>query len=165
MRKVNHPQAKWRSVVFLLIGLLIVVADQLSKAWIRTNLVEGQSLFELGFFRITHVHNTGAAFGLFPGQSFILTIIAIVAITIILVYAFISSRYFPWLDSRLGRLALGLVFGGTVGNLIDRLRLGYVTDFIDFGYWPAFNIADSSVTIGVIIFAYSLLRSTQAEKH
>ncbi|MFQ5996154.1 MAG: signal peptidase II [Dehalococcoidales bacterium] len=165
MRKVNHPQAKWRSVVFLLIGLLIVVADQLSKAWIRTNLVEGQSLFELGFFRLTHVHNTGAAFGLFPGQSFILTIIAIVAITIILVYAFISSRYFPWLDSRLGRLALGLVFGGTVGNLIDRLRLGYVTDFIDFGYWPAFNIADSSVTIGVIIFAYSLLRSTQAEKH
>lgn len=165
MRKVNHPQAKWRSVVFLLIGLLIVVADQLSKAWIRTNLVEGQSLFELGFFRLTHVHNTGAVFGLFPGQSFILTIIAIVAITIILVYAFISSRYFPWLDSRLGRLALGLVFGGTVGNLIDRLRLGYVTDFIDFGYWPAFNIADSSVTIGVIIFAYSLLRSTQAEKH
>ena len=165
MRKVNHPQGRWRSVVFLLIGLLVVVVDQFSKAWIRTNLFEGQSLFELGFFRITHVHNTGAAFGLFQGQSFILTIIAIVAITIILVYAFISYRYFPWLDRLLGRLALGLLLGGTVGNLIDRLRLGYVTDFIDFGYWPAFNIADSSVTIGVIIFAYSLLRSAQPEKH
>ena len=165
MRKVNHPQGRWRSVVFFLIGLLIVVADQLSKAWIRTNLPEGQSLFELGFFRITHVHNTGAAFGLFQGQSFILTIIAIVAITIILVYALISYRYFPWFDSRLGRLALGLLLGGTVGNLIDRLRLGYVIDFIDFDYWPAFNIADSFVTIGVILFAYSLLRSAQAEKH
>lgn len=165
MRKVNHPQGRWRSVVFFLIGLLIVVADQLSKAWIRTNLPEGQSIFELGFFRITHVHNTGAAFGLFQGQSFILTIIAIVAITVILVYALVSYRYFPWLDSRLGKLALGLVLGGTVGNLIDRLRLGYVIDFIDFDYWPAFNIADSFVTIGVILFAYSLLRSAQAEKH
>jgi len=164
MRKVNHPKGKWRSVVFLLVGLLIVVADQLSKAWIRASLSEGQSLFELGFFRITHIHNTGAAFGLFRGQSFILTIVAIVAITIILVYALVSYRYFPWLDSRLGKLALGLVFGGTVGNLIDRLRLGYVTDFIDFGYWPAFNIADSSVTIGIILFAYTLLRSAQAEK-
>jgi signal peptidase II len=165
MRKVNHPQGRWRSVVFFLIGLLIVVADQLSKAWIRTNLLEGQSLFELGFFRITHIHNTGAAFGLFQGQSFILTIIAIVVITIILVYAFVSYRYFPWQESRLGRLALCLLLGGTVGNLIDRLRLGYVTDFIDFGYWPAFNIADSAVTIGIIIFAYTLLRSAQAEKH
>ena len=165
MRKVNHPRGKWRSVVFFLIGVLIVVADQLSKAWLRTNLSEGQSLFELGFFRITHIHNAGAAFGLFQGQSFALTIIAIVAITIILVYAFISYRYFPWLDSLLGKLALGLVFGGTVGNLIDRLRLGYVTDFIDFGYWPAFNVADSAVTIGIILFAYTLLRSAQAEKH
>ncbi len=165
MRKVNHPQGRWRSVVFFLIGLLIVVADQLSKAWIRTNLPEGHSIFELGFFRITHVHNTGAAFGLFQGQSFALTIIAIVAITVILVYALVSYRYFPWFDSRLGKLALGLVLGGTVGNLIDRLRLGYVIDFIDFDYWPAFNIADSCVTIGVILFAYTLLRSAQAEKH
>ncbi|MBA7678182.1 Lipoprotein signal peptidase [subsurface metagenome] len=55
-----------------------------------------------------------------------------------------------------GKSALGLVLGGTVGNIIDRLRFGYVTDFIDFGFWPAFNVADSSVVIGVIIFAYSL---------
>jgi len=165
MRKVNHPQGRWRSVVFFLIGLLIVVADQLSKAWIRTNLLEGHSIFELGFFRVIHVHNTGAAFGLFQGQSFILTIIAIAAITVILVYALVSYRYFPWPESRLGKLALGLLLGGTVGNLIDRLRLGYVTDFIDFDYWPAFNIADSCVTIGVILFAYTLLRSAQAEKH
>ncbi len=63
----------------------------------------------------------------------------------------------------LGKVALGLVFGGTLGNLIDRFRFGRVTDFIDFGFWPAFNIADSAVTVGVIIFAYSLLRLARAE--
>jgi len=165
MRKVNHLQDKWRHVVFSLTGLLIVVADQLSKVWIRTNLVEGQSLFEVGFFRITHVHNTGAAFGLLQGQSFALTIVAITGIIVLLVYAFVFYRHFPWLDNMLTKFGLGLMLGGTLGNLIDRLRFGYVTDFIDFGYWPAFNVADSAITVGVIIFACSLLRLTQVEKH
>ncbi len=165
MQKVNRLRHKLWSVFFLLIGLIILVFDQLSKAWIRTNLLEGESLFKLGFFRITHVHNTGAAFGLFHGQSFILTIVALVAIFVILVYGLFISRSFPWLDSRLSKLALGLLLGGTLGNLIDRLRLGYITDFIDFSYWPAFNFADASVTIGIIIFAYSLLRSAKIEKH
>ena len=165
MRKVNHPQDKWRSVVFLLIGLLVVFADQLSKVWIRINLPEGQSLFEIGFFQITHVHNTGAAFGLFRGQSFVLTIVAIIGVTVILVYGFFLYRYFPLPDRMLGKLAIGLILGGTAGNLMDRLRFGYVTDFIDFGYWPAFNIADSAVTVGAVIFIYSVLHLTQAEKH
>jgi signal peptidase II len=151
-------------VAFLLIGLLIIVADQLSKEWIRDNLPEGQSLFQLGFFQITHSHNTGAAFGLFQGQSFVLTIVAIIAITVILVYALVGYRYFPWLDSMLSKSALGLMLGGTMGNLIDRLRFGYVTDFIDFGYWPAFNVADSAVTVGAIIFAISLLWLSRPEK-
>ncbi|HUV75931.1 MAG TPA: signal peptidase II [Dehalococcoidales bacterium] len=165
MRKVNHLQDKWRNVVFSLTGLLIVVADQLSKVWIRTNLVEGQSLFEVGFFRITYVQNTGAAFGLLQGQSFALTIVAIIGIVVLLVYALFVYRYFSWLDNMLTKFGLGLMLGGTLGNLIDRLRFGYVTDFIDFGYWPAFNVADSAITVGVIIFACSLLRLTQAEKH
>ena len=165
MRKVNHPLGKWRNVAFLLIGLLIVVADQLSKAWIRTSLSEGQSLFEVGFFQITHVQNTGAAFGLFRGQSFVLTIVAIIAVTIILIYGFVIYRYFPLPDRMLSKLALGLILGGTVGNLIDRLRFGYVTDFIDFGYWPAFNVADSAVTVGAIIFIYAVLHLAQPEKH
>jgi signal peptidase II len=165
MQKVNCLQGKLWSVVFLLIGLLILVIDQLSKIWIRTNLSEGQTLFELGFFRIAHVSNTGAAFGLFQGHSFALTVVAIVAIAVVLVCGLYISRFFPWLDSRLSRLSLGLLLGGTMGNLVDRISLGHVTDFIDFGYWPAFNVADASVTIGVIIFAYSLLRSAQVEKH
>ena len=165
MRKVNGLRDRWRNVVFFLTGLLIAVADQLSKAWVRTNLAEGQSLFDIGFLRVTHVHNTGAAFGLFQDQSFALTIVALVGITVLLVYALVIHRYFPWLNSMLGRSALGLILGGTVGNLIDRFRFGYVTDFIDFGFWPVFNIADSAVTVGVIIFAYSILRLAQAEKH
>ena len=165
MRKVNGLRDTWRNVVFFLTGLLKAVSDQLSKAWVRTNLAEGQSLFDIGFLRVTHVHNTGAAFGLFQDQSFALTIVALVGITALLVYALVIRRYFPWLNSMLGRSALGLILGGTVGNLIDRFRFGYVTDFIDFGFWPVFNIADSAVTVGVIIFVYSILHLAQAEKH
>ena len=164
MRKVNHLQDKWRKVVFGLTGLLIVVADQLSKAWIRANLLEGQSLFETGFFRITHLHNTGAAFGLFQGQLFILTVIALIGVIVLLIYGFVVYHRFPWFENLLNRFALGLVLGGAAGNLIDRIRLGYVTDFIDFGFWPAFNIADSAVTVGVIILVYSLLRLARTGK-
>jgi len=152
-------------VVFLLTALLVVAADRLSKLWIRSNLLVGQSLPEAGFLRLTHVHNTGAAFGLFQGQSFPLTIVALVGIAVLLVYALFIYRRFPFLDNRLGISALGLVLGGTVGNLIDRLRFGYVIDFIGVGIWPAFNIADSAIVVGVIILAYSLLPLARAEKH
>ena len=151
-------------MVFFLTALLIVTADQLSKLWIRSNLLVGQSLPEAGFFRLTHVHNTGAAFGLFQDQTFALTIVALVGIAVLLVYALFIYRRFPLLDNGLGISALGLVLGGTVGNLIDRLRFGYVTDFIDVGIWPAFNIADSAIVVGVIIFAYSLRSLARAGK-
>jgi len=144
-------------VVFPLTALLVVAADQVSKIWIRANLARGESLPETGLFRLTHVHNTGASFGLFQDQSFPLTIVALIGIVAILLVVLLAYRRFPFLDSRLGNLALGLVLGGTMGNLIDRLRFGYVTDFVDIGIWPAFNIADSAITVGVIIFAYSLL--------
>ncbi|MFC1941215.1 signal peptidase II [Chloroflexota bacterium] len=117
----------------------------------------GGSLFEIGLFRLTHIHNTGAAFGLFQGHSFILTIVAIVGIAVVLLFGLFFLHQFSFLDNRLSRLALGLILGGTVGNLIDRLNLGYVTDFIDFTVWPAFNLADSAIVVGVILFAYSLL--------
>ena len=165
MQKASELRSGWQNVLFFLIALLVVAADQLSKIWIRSSLPVGQSIFEAGFFRITHVHNTGAAFGLFQGQAFLLTIVALIGITGLLVYALFIYRRFPLSGNILGRPVLGLVLGGAVGNLIDRLRFGYVTDFIDVGLWPAFNIADSTITIGVILLAYSLLRLTRAEKH
>ena len=161
MRKEGRPLARWRYPVFFLVALFIVVADQLSKTWIRSSLPEGYSLFKLGFFRITHVHNTGAAFGLLPDHSLALTVFAIIAGIVVLFFVFYGHRYFPWLGSNSVMLTLGLMLGGTVGNLVDRFRFGYVTDFIDFSYWPAFNIADSAVTVGVILFALLLLRYAQ----
>ena len=166
MQKAGNLQGRRRNVVFFLIALLVVVADQLSKLWIRSNLLVGQSLFEVGFFQIIRLPpNTGSAFGLFQDQSFALTIVAIVGIAFLLVYAFIIyPRFFP-LDNLLGKSALGLILGGTIGNLIDRLRFGGVTDFISIGWWPAFNIADSAIVVGAILFAYSLLLLARAGKH
>jgi len=165
MQKVNPLQGKWRNVVFFLTALLVVAADQLSKLWVRSNLAIGESLFEVGIFSLTHLHNTGAAFGLFQGQSFPLTIVAIISAIALLFYALFIYRLSPLLDNRLSKIALGLVLGGTVGNLIDRLRFGGVADFIKVGFWPTFNIADSALTVGVILFAYSFLRLARAERH
>jgi len=165
MQKESHFWSKWWNVVFLLTALVIVVADQLSKGWIRANLLVGESLPEVGFFQLTHVQNSGGVFGLFRGQSFPLTIVGLVAITILLVYAFFIHHRLPFLsDSVLSKLALGLVLGGTLGNLADRIRLGCITDFISIGIWPTFNIADSAIVAGMIIFAYSLLFLAEAEK-
>ena len=163
MQRADSLQGKWWNAVFFLIALLVVTADQLSKIWIRS-YSENALIFEEGFFRITRVHNTGAAFGLFQDQSFSLTIVAFIGIVIILFFVLFVSRRFPLLDTRLVKPALGLVLGGTIGNLVDRLRFGYVTDFIDIGIWPTFNIADSAVTVGVILFIYSLLSSTRVKK-
>ncbi len=164
MRKEKRPPARWRYLIFFLVALFVIVADQLSKAWIRSSLPEGHTMLRLGFFRITHVHNTGAAFGLFPDQSLVLTIFALIAGAVILFFVVYGYRYYPWLGSTAITLVLGMVLGGTVGNLVDRFRFGYVTDFIDFGYWPVFNIADSAVTIGVILFVLLLLRHAQTEE-
>ncbi len=157
MRKASSlPGGWWRSVIFPLVALVVVCADQLSKLWLRSHLAPGEILFEAGIFRITHVHNTGAAFGLFQDQSFALTIVALLGAALILVCALFMRR-FPPLNSVWGKFALGLILGGTIGNLVDRFRLGYVVDFIDIGWWPAFNLADSALVVGAIILALTLL--------
>ena len=163
MQKANPLQGNWHNVVFFLIALLVVAADQFTKLWIRSNLAIGESLPETGLFCLTRVHNTGAAFGLFQGQSLVLTIVAIIAVIALIIFVLFGYHRFPFLDDRLGKPTLGLVLGGIAGNLIDRLHLGYVTDFIDIGIWPAFNVADSSITVGAILFAYSLLFLSKAK--
>ena len=165
MQKVNRPQDKWRNIALAVVTLLIILADQLSKTWIRDNLFSGQKLYDAGFFQIINISNTGAAFGIFPGQALALTIISFIGAAVLLVFAFIIYRRWPAFNSMWIKLAVALLLGGTIGNLIDRLRLGYVTDFINFKIWPAFNVADSAVTIGVILIAYFVLRLALAEKH
>ena len=157
MRKADSPLVSWWHVVFFLTALLVVTADQLSKIWIRSYPL-GHLINKIGFIEITHIRNTGSAFGTFQGQSLALTIVGLAEVAVILVLAFYIYRRFPLLANIPNRIALGLILGGAVGNLIDRLSLGYVTDFVDVGFWPVFNIADSAVVVGVIIAVYSLLR-------
>ena len=139
--------------IFPVIAVIVLVSDQLSKLWITSNISLGDSLPVIGPLSIVHAQNTGSAFSLFAGQTLILSIINIIGLIVILALYSRISR-----SSILGNLALGLVFGGALGNLVDRLRLGYVTDFIDVRlwhnyHWPAFNVADSAITVGSIALA------------
>ena len=159
MPKLNSLQSIWRrNATFFLIALAVVAADQLSKFAIRASLRVGESVPEAGFFRLTHIHNTGAAFGIFQDQSLPLTISALVGIGALLFLVLFMYRRFYFLETARGKLSLGLILGGTAGNLIDRISFGYVIDFVDIGIWPAFNIADSSVVVGAILLAYSLIQ-------
>ena len=161
MPKASNSRV-WRYVVFFLVAFLLAVADQLIKYGIRENLAIGESLWRWGIFEIARVPpNTGASFGLFPDQTFLLVIVSVVGIAFILVYAFLMYRRYPFLDSWLSRVTLGMILGGTIGNLIERVQYllgqsGGVTDFIHVGWWPPFNLADSAVVVGVILFIYTL---------
>ena len=158
MQKLHLPQGNWRDIVFGSVVLLVVIADQLTKALIRANLAVGEVYFDAGIFRILHVQNTGAAFGLFKDHSLTLIITAAIGVAVILSLVFLLRSRWHFLENTWVRVGMGLVAGGTIGNnLIDRVRQGFVTDFIDFKIWPAFNVSDASITIGVIIIAYRLI--------
>jgi signal peptidase II len=146
-------------------ALVVAAADQLSKSWIRSNIALGESMPETGFFRLVHVRNTGSAFGLFQDQVLPLTIVSFIGIAVLLFFVLLRNRQFSFLATMPARIALGLILGGTVGNLLDRLNDGYVTDFIAVGRWPAFNIADSSVVVGAILVAYLLIRLADDNEH
>lgn len=161
MQSIKSFRYIWQqNATFLLTALLVIITDQLSKLWIKSNLAVGESVFEVGFFRLSHVQNTGSSFGLFQDQNLILSIVAITGTLIILFLFFFLRHRFEILNTIIGKLSLGLILGGTMGNLINRLSFGYVIDFIDFNYWPAFNIADSSVVVGSILLAYFIIRFT-----
>ena len=124
--------------------LIALILDQLTKWQVIENLSVGESWPTTGFLRFTHAWNTGTAFSLFQGQGVILTWVSLVAV-VVLTWIYRSIDDPPWLL----RIAFGLQFGGAVGNIVDRVRIGHVTDFIDVGPWPIFNIADSSIVIGI----------------
>jgi signal peptidase II len=157
MHKESRLQGKWRAVIYGGIGVLLILADQLSKTWIRDNLARGETLFDAGVFRIIHSQNTGAIFGLFGDHLATIRIIALVGIVFIIALFIYFYRRWPFLQGRLVQLAVLLLICGTIGNQIDRFWLGFVTDFIDIKVWPVFNIADSLTTIGGIIMAYCMI--------
>jgi len=166
MPKLHLLPNSRRNVIFAAIALLVIAADQLSKWWIVSNLAVGETLANYGFFRVIRVQNTGAAFGIFQGHPLIFTIIDFLGIAVLLFLVLFLSRRWPFLDRMWVRSGVGLILGGTVGNLIDRLRVGQVTDFLDFKIWPTFNVADASITVGVIILIFCIIFLYKpSEKH
>jgi signal peptidase II len=159
MPEVKRQGSGWRGVLFLLIAACVVALDQVTKLWVRSNITLYESIPVFGCLSLTNVRNTGSAFGLFVNQAFLLALIGVVGIIAILLF----YRYFSK-SNLLGVSALGLVFGGAIGNLVDRFRFGYVTDFIDVRlwhdyHWPSFNVADSAITVGSIMLVIFVLLS------
>jgi len=140
-----------------------VVIDQITKQWVRSHITLLEVVPVFGCVSLCHVCNPGSAFGILARQSVLITLAAVAGLTAIL----LLSRYFRT-RSRLGNIALALVFGGAVGNLIDRFRFGCVTDFVDVRlwhdfHWPAFNVADSAITVGVIVLLAFLIKEWKGD--
>ncbi len=149
-RSFAPTRGQWLELA--LIAVAAVVADQLTKWIVASNLDLGDAVHIVGPFWIRHVQNSGIAFGFFPSATAGVILVTAGAVAWMLVYFARSGGRHPVLP-----IALGLVIGGSVSNLADRIRLGHVTDFLDFRYWPAFNLADSFIVIGVGIILAALV--------
>jgi signal peptidase II len=157
-----------RRVFYLWIAGAIVALDQATKALVDRymELHESHTIIE-GLARLTYVQNRGAAFGILsdadlPYQSILFSLISLIALGAIAVYAWKLS-----VTSRLPQLALAFIMGGAVGNLLDRMRLGYVIDYVDVywgrHHWPAFNVADSAISVGVALLVLDILKNPQPD--
>lgn len=142
----------YRDWTLLQLAALALALDQLTKFVVRQTLEWHHSWPVTGFFRFTHIHNTGSAFGLFQDQNLPLLFVSLVGV-LALAYIY-QTQVRPTL---LLRLSIALMLGGALGNLIDRIHQGHVTDFIDVGPWPVFNIADSSIIVGLCVMAWVLI--------
>lgn len=147
-------------------SLLVVLLDQLTKLWVRSSMALGDSIPVLGrdFFRLTHVENSGVAFGIQTLGVPILIVFNAIASLVLIIVLLRSSQAGPARYPRLVEISLALILGGALGNLIDRVLFGYVTDFLDFDFpdfimtrWPVFNVADSAVTIGMTLWCIYLV--------
>ncbi len=142
----SRSRNRWLAVCSVLTAA-IVLLDQVTKYLVRANLELGESWpagWEL--IRISHVRNSGAAFGVLPDATVLLTIASLVASVVLIVVIWRMAQRQPW-----QALCLSLILAGALGNLIDRARLGYVTDFINPTRYPSFNVADSAITIGIVL--------------
>lgn len=149
-------------MLVLVLGILIALADQIVKNWVRFRFYLGESVPVIpGFFELTYVRNTGAAWGLFDGSNVALALFSLVVLILLIVFRRHFVGPFVW-----QRIALGLMAGGILGNLFDRLRLGYVVDFLHFYrgnyHFPSFNIADAAICTGVFLYLITSFRSESA---
>ncbi|HZB35231.1 MAG TPA: signal peptidase II [Gaiellaceae bacterium] len=142
----------WQWLGLAAVAGAAVAADQVTKWIVSSSLSLGESVDVVGPLSIHHVQNSGIAFGLFPTATAAVIVLTGVAVTWMLVFFARSGGRHPILP-----VALGLLLGGSVSNLADRVRLGHVTDFLDFRFWPAFNLADSFIVAGVAVLIGGLL--------
>jgi signal peptidase II len=164
----TNQESRLRRLSYIVVSLAILLFDQVTKAIIAATIPLHSSISVIdGFFDLTHVKNRGAAFGLFatiesPMRTVLLNCVAFGVFFAVLAYALRSSA--QWTRLQVG---LALILGGALGNLVDRVRFGSVTDFLDFYVgshrWPAFNVADSAITIGVCLLALDIWRKPQSE--
>jgi len=141
------------------IAAAAVTADQLTKHVVASELVLDEDVNVVGPFSIHHVQNSGIAFGLFASATGFVILLTLVAVAWMLVYFYRSGARHPLLP-----IAVGLLIGGSLSNLTDRVRLGYVTDFLDLRYWPAFNLADSFIVVGVAILLGALVAADRSPR-
>lgn len=142
----------------LVLAIVLTILDQWTKHVVRVGYALGESRPVIdGFFNLTYVRNTGAAWGMFGGQNTVLTLLSIVMLGLMVVFrrSFLN-------DTLSHRIALGLMIGGIVGNVLDRILQGWVTDMFDFyigtWHWPCFNIADAAICVGVGIYLVTAVR-------
>jgi signal peptidase II len=154
-RSLSAGPFHWLALVA--VAFAAILADQLTKQLVVTQLDFGESVDVAGPLSIHHVRNSGIAFGLFSTWASAVTLLTAIAVAWMVAYFARSGARHPVLP-----VALGLLIGGSAGNLVDRLRLGHVTDFLDLRYWPAFNLADTFIVVGVAILLAALIAS---ERH
>jgi len=156
--------ARWPRPLFFIVIVLVLAADQLSKAWVRANIPLHDSLPVIpGYFDLTFTHNTGVAFGMFPGEGFVVDLL-VVALALGALFYLPSLNWVPLETNLTG----GAIVGGALGNLLDRVRIGYVVDFLDFHlgvyHWFIFNVADSCICVAVTWLVLGQLRTTSEER-
>ncbi|MBN1401184.1 MAG: signal peptidase II [Anaerolineae bacterium] len=148
-----RPTSRLRQLCLFVIAACVIALDQYTKWWVRAHIPVNRSWNPIPwldrFVTLTHVENTGVAFGLFKGLNWLFVIVAAVVIVLIVVY-YRRLAATSWVL----HVAFGLQLAGALGNQIDRVLHGYVTDFIDVRVWPIFNIADSSIVVGTALLAY-----------
>jgi signal peptidase II len=151
-RSLAAGPRQWGALV--LVAGAAIAADQATKQLVGRQLALGDETAQLGPFSIHHVQNSGIAFGLFP-----------TATTLVIALTAFAVGWMLWFFARSGArhpvlpVGLGLVLGGSLANLVDRVRLGHVTDFLDLSFWPAFNLADTFIVVGVVVLLGALVAS------
>jgi signal peptidase II len=149
-RPLGAGRSHWIALTIVCVGAL--AADQLTKWIVSSRLGLGEAVRVIGVLDIHHVRNSGIAFGFFSDAAPVVIILTAIAVAAMLFFFVKGAQRHP-----LFPVAFGLVLGGSVSNLVDRLRIGKVTDFLDPDYWPAFNLADTFIVLGVAVLFWSLV--------